>query len=45
MRPTPSISHMLILMLGNTHQANFRTLLLRLARLQYVRRIEQAYFE
>jgi len=33
------------LVMGNTHQADFRGVLRRLAGLAYVQRIEQAYFE
>ena len=34
-----------LLVLGNTHQANFRAVLHRLAELDYVKRIEQTFFE
>ncbi len=33
------------LCLGNTHQADFKTVLLNLAQLPYVKRIDQAFFE
>lgn len=33
------------LCLGNTHQPNFKTVLLKLAQLAYVKRIDQAFFE
>lgn len=33
------------LCLGNTHQENFKEILYRLAQLEYVDRIEQAFFE
>lgn len=33
------------LCLGNTHQPNFRTVLLNLAQLPYVMRIDQAFFD
>jgi len=33
------------LCLGNTHQPGFRSVLLRLAELRYIRRIEESFFE
>jgi hypothetical protein len=33
------------LCIGNTHQPNFKTVLLELANLPYVKRIDQAFFE
>ncbi len=33
------------LCVGNTHQPNFKTVLLELAKLPYVKRIDQAFFE
>jgi hypothetical protein len=33
------------LCLGNTHQPHFKTVLLKLAKLPYVKRIDQAFFE
>ena len=33
------------LCLGNTHQPNFKAVLLKLAKLPYIKRIDQAFFE